>query len=200
VLAGLLPREPEVHGLVALMEFQAARFGARERADGTPILLADQDRGRWDRAQIMRGRAALVRADACSRALGRGRANYALQAAIAECHAIAPSVDDTDWAQIVLIYEALGRLAPNPLVELNRAVAVSMATGPASALLIVDALADGGTLRGSHLLPSVRGELLTRLSRLDEARSELEAAAALATNDRERGVLLAKAAALGVPH
>jgi len=192
VLAGLTPREPEAHALVALMELQASRFGARLRADGTPILLADQDRGRWDHAQIGRGQAALARADA----LGRGRGNYALQAAIAQCHATAPSVADTDWARIVLLYEALGRIAPNPVVELNRAVAVAMATGPASALRIVVDLADAGALRGSALLPSVRGELLARLGRGEEARSEFVTAAALTGNERERGVLLAKAAAL----
>jgi len=192
VLEGLTPREPEVHALVALMELQASRFGARVRQDGTPVLLADQDRGRWDRAQIGRGRAALARADA----LGRGRGSYALQAAIAECHATAASVDDTDWARIVLLYEALGRIAPNPVVELNRAVAVSMATGPASALLIVDTLADAGALRGSALLPSVRGELLARLGRAEEARAAFVTAAALTGNERERDVLLAKAAAL----
>ena len=192
ILAGLTPREPEAHALVALMELQASRFGARVRPDGTPILLADQDRGRWDRAQIGRGQAALARADA----LGRGRGSYALQAAIAECHATAPSVADTDWARIVLLYEALGRLAPNPVVELNRAVAVSMATGPASALRIVDGLAGAGALRGSPLLPSVRGELLARLGRASEARAEFAAAAGLTLNGRERDVLLAKAAAL----
>jgi RNA polymerase sigma factor (sigma-70 family) len=192
VLAGLTPREPEAHALVALMELQASRFGARVRPDGTPILLADQDRGRWDHAQITRGRTALARADA----LGRGRGSYALQAAIAECHATAPSVADTDWARIVLLYEALGRIAPNPVVDLNRAVAVSMATGPASALRIVDDLVGGGALRGSPLLPSVRGELLARLARTDEARAEFTAAAALTRNTRERDVLLAKAAAV----
>ena len=192
VLAELLPREPEVHGLVALMEFQSSRFAARVGRDGTPILLADQDRSRWDRLQIARGRAALERADA----VGRGRGNYALQAAIAECHAIARSVEDTDWEQIVVLYEALGRLAPGPVVELNRAVAVSMATGPANALLIVDRLATEGALRGSHLLPSVRGELLARLGRTEEARAELTAAADLAGNDRASAVLRAKAAAL----
>jgi RNA polymerase sigma factor (sigma-70 family) len=192
VLAGLIPKEPEVHALVALMELQASRFAARVRPDGTPILLADQDRGRWDRAQIGRGQAALARADA----LGRGRGSYALQAAIAECHAVAPSIEDTDWARIVLLYEALGRIAPNPVVDLNRAVAVSMATGPASALLIVDGLAGAGALRGSSLLPSVRGELLARLGRAEEARSELVTAAGLTRNSRERAVLLAKAAAL----
>ena len=192
ILAGLTPREPEAHALVALMELQASRFGARVAADGTPILLADQDRARWDHGQIGRGRAALARADA----LGRGRGPYALQAAIAECHATASSVATTDWGQIVLLYEALGRLAPNPVVELNRAVAVSMATGPASALAIVDSLADDGALRGSHLLPSVRGELLSRLGRIEEARAELVVAAGLATNERERAVLRAKADAL----
>lgn len=188
VLQGLLPREPEVHGLVALMEFQASRFAAREAPDGTPILLADQDRSRWDRAQILRGRAALVRADA----IGKGRSVYALQAAIAECHAVAPSVDETDWKRIVLLYEILGRIAPSPIVELNRAVAVSMATGPATALELVDRLATEGSLRASHLLPSVRGELLSRLGRVDEARSELATAARLTGNERERAVLLAK--------
>jgi RNA polymerase sigma factor (sigma-70 family) len=192
VLAALLPREPEVHGLVALMELQSSRFAARETPDGSPILLADQDRARWDRAQIRRGVAALERADA----LGRGRGNYALQAAIARCHAVASSLEATDWDEIVVLYEALGRLAPSPIVELNRAAAVSMATGPANALRIVDALAAQGALRGSHLLPSVRGELLSRLGRIDEAREELTAAARLTANDRERDVLLKKAAAL----
>lgn len=192
VLAGLVPREPEVHGLVALMEFQASRFAARVAPDGSPVLLADQDRRRWDRAQIERGNAALRRSDD----LGRGRGNYALQAAIAQSHAIAPSVDDTDWERIALLYEALGRIAPSPVVELNRAVAVSMATGPAAALRLVDRLVEAGALRGSHLLPSVRGELLARLGRTEEARSELTAAAGLAANRRQREVLLAKAAAL----
>ncbi|NKX54193.1 RNA polymerase sigma factor [Arthrobacter mobilis] len=192
VLAGLLPREPEVHGLVALMEFQSSRFAARVARDGTPVLLADQDRSRWDRSAISRGRAALERADAA----GRGRGSYGLQAAIAECHAAAPSIDETDWDRIVLLYEALGRLAPSPIVELNRAVAVSMAAGPAEALRIVDGLASDGALRGSHLLPSVRGELLARLGRTEEARSELLTAAGLAANQRESAVLRAKAAAL----
>lgn len=188
VLAGLLPREPEVHGLVALMELQASRFAARVTPDGSPVLLADQHRARWDRAQIRRGRQALERADAA----GRGRGSYGLQAAIAECHAIAPSVEETDWERIVVLYEALGRLAPSPVVELNRAVAVSMATGPATALRMVDRLAEEGVLRGSHLLPSVRGELLARLGRTEEARSELRRAVELATNERERAVLQAK--------
>ena len=145
-----------------------------------------------DGGQIVRGRAALARADE----LGRGRGPYAVQAAIAECHAIATSTDETDWERIVLLYEALGRIAPNPVVELNRAAAVSMATGPANALWIADELAAQGALQGSHLLPSVRGELLARLGRTDEAVSELTAAAGLAANDRERDVLLAKAARL----
>ncbi|TQL45021.1 RNA polymerase sigma factor (sigma-70 family) [Homoserinimonas aerilata] len=189
VLAGLLPREPEVHGLVALMELQASRFAARVARDGTPILLADQNRSLWDRAQIERGRAALRAADA----VGRGRAAYGLQAAIAECHATASSVEETDWQRIVLLYEALGRLAPSPVVDLNRAVAVSMATGPANALLIVDRLDSEGALRGSYLLPSVRGELLAQLGRVEEARSELLTAAGLTANARESAVLRAKA-------
>jgi RNA polymerase sigma factor (sigma-70 family) len=196
VLAALLPHEPDVHGLLALMELQASRFAARTTADGSPILLADQDRSRWDHAQIARGRAALARADASARGRGHGRGTYALQAAIAECHAIAPSVDETDWERIVILYEALGRIAPSPIVDLNRAVAVSMATGPASALRIVDGLASEGALRGSHLLPSVRGELLARLGRTLEARSELLTAASLTANERERAVLEAKAASL----
>lgn len=192
VLAGLLPREPEALALVALMEFQASRFAARTRPDGSAVLLADQDRTQWDRAQIQRGRAALGRADA----LGRGRGNYALQAAIAECHATAPHLEGTDWAQIVLLYEALGQVAPSPVVELNRAVAVSMATGPATALVIVDQLVAQGMLHGSHLLPSVRGELLVRLGRQEEARGEFAAAAALARNARERDMLQQRAAGL----
>lgn len=195
VLAGLLPREPEAQALVALMEFQASRFDARARPDGTPILLADQDRARWDRGQIERGRVALARADAAAR--GRGRGSYALQAAIAECHATAPTFADTDWDRIVLLYEAVASLAPNPVVELGRAVAVSMATGPANGLAIVDRVDGSGALRGSHLLPSVRGELLAKLGRTEEARSELLTAARLATNTRERDVLLAKADGLG---
>lgn len=192
VLAELAPREPEVHGLVALMEFTAARFPARVGSDGEPVLLDRQDRTRWDRGLIARGRAALTRGDA----LGRGRGAYALQAAIAECHDVASSVETTDWERIVLLYEALARLAPSPVVELNRAVAVAMATGPASALRIVDELDRSGALAGSHLLPSVRGELLARLGRNADARAALEEAARLAANERERDVLRAKAAAL----
>lgn len=192
VLARLLPAEPEAHGLVALLEFQSSRFPARVAADGSPVLLAEQDRTRWDRSLIGRGRAALATADA----IGGGRGSYALQAGIAECHAVAPSVEETDWERIVLLYEALGRIAPSPIVELNRAVAVSQATGPASALRIVDRLSSAGALRGSHLLPSVRGELLAQLGRTEEARSELVTAAGLAGNEREAEVLRAKAAAL----
>ncbi|GAA2754465.1 RNA polymerase sigma factor [Amnibacterium kyonggiense] len=190
VLAGLVPREPEVHGLVALMELQASRFAARRGPDGEPVLLEDQDRSRWDRAQIGRGTAALRRAEA----LGGGRGPYELQAAIAEQHAIAPSVATTDWGRIALLYAALEALAANPVVTLNRAIAVAMADGPEAGLAIVDALAATGALRGSHLPPSVRGELLARAGRRDEAAAALAEAAALATNDRTRAVLLAKAA------
>jgi RNA polymerase sigma factor (sigma-70 family) len=189
ILAALVPDEPEVHALVALMEFQSSRFAARTAADGTPVLLDDQDRTKWDRAQIRRGVAALARADA----LGRGRGAYALQAALAECHATAPTPADTDWDRIVLLYEALGRLAPSPVVELNRAVAVSMSAGPAAALDIVDGLVAAGELAGSYLRPSVRGELLARLGRYHEAAVEFEAAATMAGNERERDVLLGKA-------
>jgi RNA polymerase sigma factor (sigma-70 family) len=193
VLAGLIPEEPEVHSLVALMEFQASRFAARTARDGSPVLLSDQDRRRWDHAQIARGVAALARADNC----GRGRGPYGLQAALAECHATARSADDTDWARIVLLYEALGRVAPSPVVDLNRAVAVSMATGPADALDIVDGLVTDGKLARSYMLPAVRGELLSRLGRDLEARAELLAAAEMTGNQRERAVLLEKASRLG---
>lgn len=196
IVAGLLPQEPEPLGLVALMEFQRSRFAAREERDGTPMLLSDQDRRRWDHGQIARGVQVLDRADALARSRGVGRGPYALQAAIARCHAVAPSVEETDWARIVLLYEVLGRLAPNPVVELGRAVAVSMATGPQEALGILDALAATGALPGSHLIPSVRGELLARLGRNDEARSEFARAAGLVSNAAQRGVLRAKADAL----
>src|SRR5690625_5291778 len=197
VLAGLVPHAPEVHGLVALMEFHASRFGARSAPDGSPVLLADQDRRRWDHAQLARGTAALARADA----LGRGRGAYALQAAIAQCHATATAAEDTPWDDIVLLYEALGRLVPSAVVELNRAVAISMtssgAGGPAAALDLVDELGASGRLDGYHLLPGVRGELLIRLGRHAEARTELDKAARNAGNARERAVLMAKAATLG---
>jgi RNA polymerase sigma factor (sigma-70 family) len=188
VLARLIPDEPEVHGLLALLELTAARFPARTGPDGEPVLLEQQDRGRWDHAAIRRGRAALARAEQAGRGLGA----YGLQAAIAECHAVAPSVGATNWDRVVILYEALGRLAPSPVVELNRAVAVAMAQGPAAALVIVDQLRADGALPGSHLLPSVRGELLTRLGRGDEARAELERAVALCANQRERTVLRRK--------
>ncbi|HVV08427.1 RNA polymerase sigma factor [Amycolatopsis sp.] len=193
VLARLVPDEPEAHGLLALLELTAARFPARTGPDGEPVLLEHQDRRRWDRAAIGRGRAALARAEQAGRGLGA----YGLQAAIAECHAVAPSVEATDWHRIVLLYEALGRLAPSPVVELNRAVAVAMAEGPAAALSIVDELAAGGALVNSYLLPSVRGELLIRLGRAAEARAELERAVALCGNERERAVLEGKLANLG---
>ncbi|MFC5139601.1 RNA polymerase sigma factor [Actinomycetospora rhizophila] len=192
VLARLVPDHADVHGLLALLELTAARFPARTGPDGEPVLLEDQDRRRWDVAAIGRGRAALARAQG----LGRGLGAYGLQAAIAECHAVAPSVPGTDWERIVLLYEALGRLAPSPVVDLNRAVAVSMAQGPAAALPIVDGLADAEVLAGSHLLPSVRGELLIRLGRPAEARQALELAVARCGNERERGVLRGKIAAL----
>lgn len=190
ILAALTPDEPEVHGLVALMELQASRFAARTDADGRPILLEDQDRAKWDRAQIGRGVAALQRAAAAIDRRGTGWGPYALQAALAECHATAPSAADTDWPRIVLLYDGLLQVAPSPVVELNRAVAVAMADGPAAALPIVDALTG---LDGSYLLPSVRGELLARLDRTAEAAAEFERAAALADNEREREVLTGKA-------
>jgi len=192
MLAALLPSEPEVFGLLALCELTAARFPARTAPDGSAVLLEDQDRRLWDRSAIRRGRAALDRASS----LGRGFGPYGLQAAIAACHAAAPSVLETDWDRIVLLYEALGRVAPSPIVDLNRAVAVAMASGPLPALSIVDELVATDRLAGSHLLPSVRGELLSRLGRTREARAELELAARLCTNTREREVLLRKAAAL----
>lgn len=193
VLARLVPDEPEVHGLLALLELTAARFPARTGPDGAPVLLEDQDRRRWDRAAIRRGRAALARAAG----FGRGLGAYGLQAAIAEQHAVAESVAGTDWARIVLLYEALGRLAPSPVVDLNRAVAVSMDRGPAAALPIVDELVAAGALAHSHLLPGVRGELLSRLGRREEARAELALAAGRCGNERERALLERKIDALG---
>ncbi|MFE3544738.1 RNA polymerase sigma factor [Nocardia sp. NPDC059177] len=193
VLSRLMPTEPEVFGLLALLELTAARFPARTGPDGEPVLLEQQNRRRWDRSAIRRGRAALVKAGQ----VGRGLGAYGLQAAIAECHAVAPSVEATNWDRVVLLYEALGRLAPSPVVELNRAVAVSMASGPAAALPLVDELVAGGALASSHLLPSVRGELLTRLGRVAEARTELTAAVRLCGNERERSVLTGKLDALG---
>ncbi|TDD33680.1 RNA polymerase sigma factor [Saccharopolyspora elongata] len=193
VLTRLVPDEPEVFGLLALLELTAARFPARTGPDGEPVLLEHQDRRRWDRAAIRRGRAALARAER----IGRGLGAYGLQAAIAECHAVAASVEETNWERIVLRYEALGRLAPSPVVDLNRAVAVCMARGPAAALPIVDELAAARALPNSHLLPSVRGELLTRLGHIDQARTELRLALQLCGNERERAVLERKLADLG---
>jgi predicted RNA polymerase sigma factor len=189
VLAALMPKEPEVHGLAALLEFQASRTAARTGAGGEPVLLADQNRRLWNRLLIRRGFAALERAVE----LGGAPGPYALQAAIAGCHARAAAYEDTDWARIAALYGLLAARAPSPVVELNRAVAVSMAEGPAAALAIVDALAADGALRDYHLLPSVRGDLLTRLGRTTEARAEFERAAGLARNDRERELLLRRA-------
>jgi RNA polymerase sigma factor (sigma-70 family) len=192
MLAALQPEEPEVYGLLALLELTAARFPARTAPDGEAVLLEDQDRRLWDRSAIRRGLAALGQASAA----GRGLGPYGLQAAIAACHASASSVPETDWERVVLLYEGLGRVAPSPVVELNRAVAVAMASGPELALSIVDDLVASDRLSGSYLLPSVRGELLGRLGRIAEARAELELAARLCRNVRERSVLLRKAAEL----
>ncbi len=189
-LAALQQNEPEVHGLLALCELTAARFPARTGPDGSPILLEDQDRRRWDVSAIRRGLVALGKAST------RGLGPYGLQAAIAAVHASAPSVAETDWERIVVLYEALGRVAPSPVVDLNRAVAVAMASGPALALAIVDDLIASGRLAGSHLIPTVRGELLARLGQRAAARAELELAARLCANQRERSVLLRKVAAL----
>ena len=193
ILAELVPREPEVHGLVALMEIQASRTRARIGPSGEPIRLLDQDRARWDRVLIRRGLAALERAENLGGTLGP----YALQAAIAACHARARAAGETDWRRIARLYDALGFVTPSPVVELNRAVAVAMADGPAAGLAIVDALAAEGALASYHLLPSVRGDFLTKLGRHAEARAELERAASLTKNARERALLLDRAAALG---
>ncbi|HSU14340.1 RNA polymerase sigma factor [Longimicrobium sp.] len=191
ILAGLAPDEPEVHGLVALMEIQASRLRARIGPGGQPVLLLDQDRSRWDRLLIGRGLAALERAEALGGALGP----YALQAAIAACHARARTAADTDWARIAALYGALSRLAPSPVVELNRAVSLAMAFGPAAGLAVVDTLVDDPTLKSYHLLPSVRGDFLFKLGRLDEAKAEFERAASLTQNKREQDLLLGRAAA-----
>jgi RNA polymerase sigma-70 factor, ECF subfamily len=191
ILAELVPEEPEVHGLVALMELQASRTRARLGPGGAPVLLLDQNRARWDRVLIRRGLAALERADA----LGGARGPYALQAAIAACHARARTAEETDWTRIAALYDALVQLAPSPVVELNRAVAVAMAFGPSAGLALVDALTAEPSLARYHLLPSVRGDLLAKLGRLDEARAELERAASLTRNARERALLLERAAA-----
>ncbi|MBJ7308588.1 RNA polymerase sigma factor [Rugamonas sp. CCM 8940] len=193
VLAELAPDEAEVHGLVALMEIQSSRARARVGADGAPILLLEQDRARWDQLLIRRGLAALARAER----LGRGLGPYGVQAAIAACHARARRADDTDWGRIAALYDALAQLAPSPVVELNRAVALSMAFGPAAGLALADQLRDVAALRNYHLLPSVRGDFLAKLGRHAEARAEFECAAALTRNLRERELLLARAAACG---
>jgi RNA polymerase sigma-70 factor, ECF subfamily len=193
ILAELAPGESEVHGLVALMEIQASRVRARVGPGGEPVLLLDQDRSRWDHVLIRRGLDALARAEA----LGGAAGPYAMQAAIAACHARAKRGDETEWERIASLYDSLARLTPSPVVELNRAVAVSFARGPAAALEIVDALTSEPALERYHLLPSVRGDLLAKLGREDEARAELERAASLTRNARERDLLRARAAALG---
>jgi RNA polymerase sigma-70 factor (ECF subfamily) len=191
ILAELVPKEAEVHGLVALMEIQASRLRARTGPSGEPVLLLDQNRARWDQLLIRRGLSALARAET----LGSARGPYALQAAIAACHARARTPKETDWERIAQLYEALVQLVPSPVVELNRAVALSMAFGPTAGLEIVDALTAEPSLKEYHLLPSVRGDLLARLGRFDEARAEHERAAALTRNARERELLLERAAA-----
>ncbi|MES9537406.1 sigma-70 family RNA polymerase sigma factor [Actinomadura sp. NPDC000600] len=195
ILAELAPGEPEVHGLAALMEIQASRTRARTGPSGEPVPLLEQDRARWDRLLIHRGFAALLRA----KKIGEPPGPYVLQAAIAACHAQALTAEETDWAQIASLYEILSRVAPSPVVELNRAVAVGMAHGPEKGLELADALVDEPALRGYHLLPSVRGDLLARLGRLEEARVQFERAAELTRNAPERRVLLDRAASLSSP-
>jgi predicted RNA polymerase sigma factor len=189
VLAELAPIEPEVHGLVALMEIQASRARARVGPSGEPVPILDQNRGRWDQLLIRRGFAALLRAERIGAPIGP----YVVQAAIAACHARARSAEETDWPRIATLYQVLSRLTPTPVVELNRAVAVAMAFGPAAGLEIVDTLAAEPALREYHLLPSVRADLLARLGRCEEARVEFQRAASLARNDQERAVLLDRA-------
>jgi RNA polymerase sigma factor (sigma-70 family) len=191
ILAELAPREPEVHGLVALLEIQASRLRARVGPSGEPVLLLDQNRARWDWLLVRRGLAALARSESLGRPLGP----YALQAAIAACHARARAAAETDWPRIVALYDALAEVWPSPVVELNRAVAIAMAFGPAAGLELVEDLAEEPALRGYHLLPSVRGDFLFKLGRLEEARAEFERAAALTRNTRERELLLARAEA-----
>jgi len=193
ILAELTPQEPEVHGLVALMEIQASRLHARVGPSGEPVLLLDQDRSRWDRLLIARGLAALERVEALGGTLGP----YALQAAIVACHARARTAEDTDWTRMTALYDALAQLAPSPVVEVNRAVAYAMAFGPAAGLEIVDAVAAEPALASYHLLPGVRGDLLFKLGRFDEARGEFERAASLTRNARERTLMLERAAACG---
>ena len=195
ISAELAPHEAEVHGLVALMEIQSSRARARLGPGGEPVLLLEQDRSRWDQLLIRRGLAALARAERT----GRGLGPYGVQAAIAACHARARVAADTDWGRIAALYDALAQLAPSPVVELNRAVAVAMAFGPQAGLEVVDGLLDAPALKNYHLLPSVRGDFLAKLGRADEARAELERAARLTRNDRERTLLLARAAQLERP-
>ncbi|NUR86720.1 MAG: RNA polymerase sigma factor [Nonomuraea sp.] len=194
VLAGLMPREPEVQGLLSLMAIQLSRAQARTGPDGEPVLLLDQDRARWDRLLIAQGLTALIRAEELTAA---GLGPYGLQAAIAACHARADRPEDTDWVLISELYERLAHLTPSPVVELNRAVALAMAYGPASGLYLVDQLVDDPALKGYHLLPSIRGDLLFKLGRFAEARAEFERAAGLTGNERERVLLNTRAAACG---
>jgi predicted RNA polymerase sigma factor len=191
MLAGLAPEEPEVHGLIALMEIQASRSAARVGPFGEPILLLDQNRARWDQLLIRRGLKALDRAES----LGETPGPYVLQAAIAACHARARTPEATDWARIAALYDALSSVAPSPVVELNRAVALGMAYGPQTGLELVDQLVAMPSLKGYHLLPSVRGDLLAKLGRPDEARTQFERAASLTQNERERTLLLERARA-----
>jgi predicted RNA polymerase sigma factor len=193
ILVGLVPNEAEAHGLVALMEIQASRVKARVNASGEPILLLDQDRARWDRLLINRGLAALERAEK----LDGIRGPYAIQAAIAACHARARSGEETDWERIAELYGELGEVTPSPIVELNRAVAVGMARGPAAGLELVDSLVSDPALENYHLLPSVRGDLLKKLGRMEEARAEFERAASITRNVRERNLLLERAKSCG---
>lgn len=202
ILAGLAPEEPEVHGLVALMEIQASRLGARVGPSGEPVLLMDQDRGRWNRLLIRRGLAALARAETLVRGDLSERSDapggfgpYCLQAAIAACHAVARTPEETEWERIVALYDALAQLAPSPVVELNQAVAVGMAFGPAQGLELADGLASEPALEGYHLLPAVRGDLLEKLGRAEEARDEFDRAASLTRSERERELLRGRAAA-----
>jgi predicted RNA polymerase sigma factor len=190
-LAELMPEEPEVHGLVALMEIQASRLGARRGPSGEPILLLDQNRARWDGLLIRRGLTAIARAEA----LGAEPGSYLLQASIAACHARARTPEQTDWPRIAQLYDALARVAPSPIVELNRAVALGMAFGPAAGLALVDAISADPALAGYHLLPSVRGDLLFKLGRFAEAGREFTRAAGMTQNARERALLSERAAA-----
>jgi predicted RNA polymerase sigma factor len=195
VLAELAQHEPEVHGLIALMEIQMSRFKARTDANGDAILLLDQNRAHWDRLLIRRGLAAIERAHAARLKISRAPGSYLLQAELAACHARAPAPEETDWARIVGLYGALGELSPSPVIELNRAVALGMLMGPAAGLEIVDALARDGALKNYYLLPAVRGDLLAKLGRREEANAEFRRAAAMTQNEKERAVMERRAAA-----